>query len=548
MLAIQPTQLRADLFGGLTAAIVALPLALAFGVSSGAGPLAGIYGAICVGFFAAIFGGTGSQVSGPTGPMTVVMTAIFTEFSAIDPNSGPALAFTVVMLAGAFQILFGVLKLGQYITLVPFPVISGFMSGVGAIILIIEFGPLLGHPSGSSVNASLEALSAQLSSINTYALTLGLGCLALLYLTPKAIASRVPPALIALILGSAVTYLLPETANLHRIGEIPSGLPELNFPIWNPGLVQNMVGAALVLAALGSIDSLLTSLVADSLTGTQHKSDKELIGQGLGNLVAGFAGGLPGAGATMRTVVNIRAGGRTPISGATHALVLLALVLGLGGLAESIPHAVLAGILFKVGLDIIDWPFLKRLHRMPPVVITLTLLVFGLTVFVDLITAVLVGVFIANIITVKRLSDIQILGIKDLSQPSQQAFLTDQQRELLESNQQKLAAYHFVGPFSYAASKELMNRLRLSGSRQIILLDFTEVPLIDMSTALAFEQFVNANAQAGRKVLICGANGSVSNVFDRLSFSGDSENQCIFETTEEAFNHIGGLLELSPAQ
>ncbi len=536
---LNPTQIRADLFGGLTAAIVALPLALAFGVSSGAGPLAGIYGAICVGFFASLFGGTPSQVSGPTGPMTVVMAATFTHFTSIDPESGPALAFTVVMLSGLFQILFGILRLGKYITLVPFPVISGFMSGIGTIIILIELGPLLGHPTSSGVTQSLDALPEQLSSINYHALSLGLGCLALLYLTPKALASRIPPALIALIIGSGIALMLPESSHLQLIGTIPTGIPDIIMPTWNLDLLRTMLTSAIVLAALGSIDSLLTSLVADSLTHTQHNSDKELIGQGLGNLTAGLLGGLPGAGATMRTVVNIRAGGRTPISGAIHALVLLALVLGLGWLAESIPLAVLAGILFKVGLDIIDWPFIRRLHRMPMVVISLTLLVFLLTVFVDLITAVLIGMFIANLITVKRLSDIQALSIKTFSDSDR--LLTEPQKQLLKQHQREVVAYKLSGPFSYAASKALMKQIKLTADHKLILLDFTDVPLIDVSTALAFETFIESNLDAGREVWLCGANASVRNVFDRLFVSGTMQ-ESIFDSLDAAFIQLGYTL------
>ena len=531
-------QLRSDLFGGLTAAIVALPLALAFGVSSGAGPLAGIYGAICVGFFAAIFGGTPSQVSGPTGPMTVVMTAIFTQFAATDPAAGPALAFTVVMMAGLFQILFGLLKLGKYITLVPFPVISGFMSGIGAIIIIIEMGAFLGHDSGSSVTGALSALPDQINQLNISALLLGAGSLALLYLTPGSVSSRIPPALIALIAGSMLAVLLPDSADLHLIGEIPTGLPTLVMPTWNLELLQQMFTSAIVLAALGSIDSLLTSLVADNLTQTQHKSDKELIGQGIGNLAAGVLGGLPGAGATMRTVVNIRAGGRTPVSGATHALVLLALVLGFGWLAESIPHAVLAGILLKVGLDIIDWPFLERLHQMPPVVIGLTLLVFGLTVFVDLITAVLVGMFLANLITVKRLSDLQIQGVRNLTREDLQPKLTSDLMERFEAHEDRFAAYKFVGPFSYAASKELLNRVRVESNHKTLLLDFSEVPLIDVSTALAFESFIRSNQANGRRVVILGSNASVKSVFEHLRLERTTTEQMLFDTPEEAFGLI----------
>lgn len=526
--------LQSDLFGGITAAVVALPLALAFGVSSGAGPLAGLYGAICVGFFAALFGGTATQVSGPTGPMTVVMAATFTQFAALDPENGISMAFSVVMLGGLFQILFGYLRLGNYITLVPFPVISGFMTGIGAIIILIELGPLLGHESASSVKSAITHLPEQIASLNGWALLLGLGSLLIIFGCPKSIGKRIPPALLALILGSIASILMPADAQLAVIGAIPTGLPEFHLPTWQFEHLQAMVSAAIVLAALGSVDSLLTSLVADSMTKTQHNSDKELIGQGIGNLVSGFVGGLPGAGATMRTVVNIRAGGKTPISGATHAVVLLLIVMGLGSLAESIPHAVLAGILLKVGIDIIDWPFIARLHRVPLLVSSLTLLVFGLTVFVDLITAVLVGMFIANVITVKRLTEIQVAGIQDLSEPEFEHTLGPVERYLLKREQGRVALYAFHGPFSYASSKGIRIRLSRRTDAEIVMLDLTEVPMVDVSTALAIEEIVTEQLGQGRQVVIIGANSSVRNVFDRLDLPKRLGENSIFSTRQDA--------------
>lgn len=351
--------LRGDIYGGLTAAVVALPLALAFGVASGAGPVAGLYGAIFVGFFAALFGGTPAQVSGPTGPMTVVMAGVITQY-----GHEPALAFTVVMLAGVFQILFGIFKLGRYVNLVPFPVISGFMSGIGCIIIILQLAPLLGHatPGGGPV-AVLASLPGLVRTPHADAAIVGLITLAIVCFTPNRINRILPSPLTALVVGTVlVLVLLP---GVPVLGPIPTGLPDPHLPTLTPEAVPGVVKSALVLALLGSIDSLLTSLIADNVTQTYHDSDRELIGQGIGNAIAGAFGAIPGAGATMRTVINVRTGGRTPLSGALHATVLLAIVLGLGRLAQHIPHAVLAGILIKVGIDIIDWPYLKRIREAP---------------------------------------------------------------------------------------------------------------------------------------------------------------------------------------
>ena len=406
--------LRGDIYGGLTAAVVALPLALAMGVSSGAGAVAGVYGAVCVGFFAALFGGTPAQVSGPTGPMTVVMAAVFTQYTAMfpdDPARGAALAFTVVMLGGGMQILFGVLRFGKFIELVPVPVVSGFMSGVGVIIILLQLPPLLGFASQADPMASAAVVPEAWRELNAHALLLGMMSLGLVYLLPMRMARLIPPPLVALVFGTLVAALIFGPGSVPILGDIATGLPNLQLPVIELSLLPEMFVSALTLAALGSIDSLLTSLVADNVTRTYHRSDRELIGQGIGNAVAGVLGGLPGAGATMRTVVNVKAGGRTPISGALHALVLLAIILGAGGLASEIPHAVLAGILIKVGTDIIDWDFLRRVRHTPGAGVFIMLVVLLMTVFVDLIKAVAVGMAIAGVVFMKRMSDLQLASI-----------------------------------------------------------------------------------------------------------------------------------------
>lgn len=352
--------IRGDLFGGITAAIVALPLALAFGVASGAGALAGLYGAIAVGFFAALFGGTPTQISGPTGPMTVVMAGIVLQFAG-----SPGMVFTVVMLAGALQILFGLARFGRFIKLVPHPVVSGFMSGIGVIVIILQLAPLLGHaaPEGSNL-VKLAAFPAMLARLDPQALALGILSFSIVMLTPPRLSRWVPAPLLAILAGTlAGIFLLPAAP---VIGAIPAGLPSLHLPVIGLAEVPDIVRFALVLAFLGSVDSLLTSLVADSMTRTRHDSNRELIGQGLGNIAAGLCGGIAGAGATMRTLVNIRSGGRSGLSGAVHALVLLLLVLAFSGAAARIPLAVLGGILLKVGIDIIDWRNLRRAARLPP--------------------------------------------------------------------------------------------------------------------------------------------------------------------------------------
>jgi sulfate permease, SulP family len=502
--------LRGDIYGGITAAVVALPLALAFGVASGAGPIAGLYGAILVGFFASIFGGTPAQISGPTGPMTVVMAGIITQFS-----HDPALAFTVVMMAGLFQILFGVMKIGRYINLMPFPVVSGFMTGIGCIIIILQLGPLIGHPTpAGGIIAALVALPGLLAVPNADATIAGLLALAAVYLVPARIDRIVPRPLIALVGGTlAVAFLL---TGAPVLGDIPTGLPVPNLPQFEIEAVPQMVEAALVLALLGSIDSLLTSLIADNVTQTTHDSDRELIGQGIGNAIAGLFGAIPGAGATMRTVVNVRTGGRTPISGALHALVLLAVVLGIGGLAERIPHAVLAGILIKVGIDIIDWGYLRRLRDAPRAGILFMVVVLLLTVFVDLITAVAVGIVLASLLFVKRMSDLQLANIRTITHEDDQSALSEAEAEVLAEAGGRIVLYHLSGPFSFGAAKGMARRLAAADQYDALILDLTDVPFLDSSASLALEDAIQQAQNRKKHVFLVGAQGEVETTLRRL--------------------------------
>ena len=449
--------------------------------------------------------------------MTVVMASVFTQFVALDPATGPVLAFSVVIMGGFLQVLFGAFRLGKYVTLVPFPVISGFMTGIGIIIIVLQLGPLFGHETSASVQASLQALPAYFAMPDWAALQLGGVTLLVILLCPKRLTRVVPAALIALVVGTLLYLFAYRDQSLAVIGTIPTGLPALHWPVINIGLLQEMVSAAIMLAVLGSIDSLLTSLVADNMTKTQHDSERELIGQGIGNMLAGLFGGLPGAGATMRTVVNIKAGGTTPLSGMFHAVVLTALVLGAAPLAENIPHAVLAGILIKVGLDIIDWSFLKRVHRAPLFVAFLMLLVLGLTVFVDLVTAVFVGVFLANVVTIKRLSDNQLDSIRVIdSHTGKEEGLTKRERQLLSDAGERIVLYHFDGPISYAAAKGLSRKLAACRSHDALLLNFSSVPLIDVSTALAIEDMILDAQKVGREVHIIGLNEIVASILRRL--------------------------------
>lgn len=494
---------RGDIFGGLTAAVVALPLALAFGVSSGAGALAGLYGAIAVGFFAAVFGGTAMQISGPTGPMTVVMATVVTHFADSLP-----LAFLTVFLAGLLQVVFGVAGFGRYIKLVPQPVVSGFMSGIGMIVIILQIAPVLGQqgPDGGTLE-KLVAIPHQLLSVNGQALLLGGLSFALMVATPKRIAVYCPPALSAIIIGTIVGLLLLPQAPV--IGAIPSGLPEISIPSFSFAEFPYIVRYALVLAFLGSIDSLLTSLVADSITRTSHDSNKELIGQGIGNAVAGLIGGIPGAGATMRTLVNIRAGGTGRLSGALHALVLLAMVLVFSDLAGRIPLAVLGGILLKVGIDIIDWRYLKRIHRAPRAGVVIMLTTLTITVFVDLMTAVAVGVVMAAVLFVARMAEAQMHSAKFAFGQEHDLDLTEEESAILEQAQGKIVLFHVEGPLSFGSARDIARLLQSSIEKEVLAIDLSDVPFIDSSASAALEEVIERLRDIGDTVILFGARPKV---------------------------------------
>ena len=509
--------LRGDIFGGLTAAIVSLPLALAFGVASGAGAIAGLYGAVCVGFFAALFGGTPTLISEPTGPMTVVMTAIVASLTARNPELGLPMAFTVVMLAGIFQILFGIFKMGKYITLMPYSVISGFMSGIGVILIILQIPPFLGQaaPKGG-VLGTVQKIPELLSNINPPEAILGAITLAIIFLMPSKFKRFVPPQLLALVIGTLISLFFFQGVEIRRIGDIPVGLPTLQMPTFSAAQMITMLVDGAVLGMLGCIDTLLTAVIADSLTRTEHKSNKELIGQGIGNLVSGICGGLPGAGATMGTVVNIQTGATTALSGITRALILLVVVLWAAGLTKSIPMAVLAGIALKVGIDILDWSFLKRSHKIS---LKGTLIMYGvllLTVFVDLIVAVGVGVFIANILTIDRLSELQAQEVKTITDNDDEILLSPEEKRLLNQANGRIILFYLSGPMIFGVSKAIAREHTAMKEADVLILDLSDVPLLGVTASLAIENAIKDAIDKGLQVFIVGATSKIQHRLERL--------------------------------
>ena len=521
---IKFNNLKGDLFGGVTAGIVALPLALAFGIqafsgvnspdAASMGAYVGLTGAMLLGFFAALFGGTHSQISGPTGPMTVITatlvggvagTAAGGDFSTILITMALAAIF-----CGLFQILFGLIKIGKYVRYIPYPVLSGFMSGIGVIIILQQLYPLVGGSGSGSMVEQLAGLPEAFGATNVTALLLGIGTVAIIYLFPL-ITKKVPSTLVALIVMTLVSLLF-EKGSFATIGAIPSGLPMPFFAKegvslagleWGTILMAAII-PGLTLAGLGSIDTLLTSVVADNITKTKHNSNRELVGQGIGNAVAGLFCGLPGAGATMRTVVNVKSGGRTQLSGMVHAIFLLAIMLGLGSVVQYVPLSVLAGILLTVGWGIIDFKGFKDLVKIPRADAVVLIVVFLVTVFVDLLTAVGIGMVIACVLFMKRASDLVEGGYssQELTNFDKESPWSDE-GGMPDTVAHKIYVQRLNGPIFFGTInkfKEVMNTV--PADAKIVIIRMRLVSFMDQSGLYAMEEAIKDIQARGAQVLM----------------------------------------------
>jgi SulP family sulfate permease len=538
--------LKGDLTGGLVAGVVALPLALAFGVQSGLGAISGLYGAIAVGIFAAIFGGTTTQASGPTGPMTVVSAALVVAAIELTGSLEAAMPIIIVtfILGGIFQIIFGLINIAGYVKYFPYPVVSGFMSGVGLIIIILQLFPFAGLSSAKSTWLVMQDLPRLFTDFSWEALVLG-GLTVVIYYVFPYITKTIPSALVALVIASLASYFLQW--DIPVIGEIPSGLPSLQID----GLLTIDASAyglvaeyALVLAVLGSIDSLLTSVIADNMTKTKHNSNRELVGQGIGNAIAGIFGGIPGAGATKGTVININSGGRTRLSGAIHGLFLLAVLLGLGKLAAHIPLAVLAGLLIPIAFKIIDVKGLKHLLVVPRADAAVLIIVLLITTFGSLIQAVGIGLLLASLLFMKRASDIGEKGMEvgtiagfDGEKPWQD------EKEFYEAYKDKVYIKHLYGPLFFGFTSHFQDEVaNIPDQIKALIIRMDRVPYIDQSGLYALENAVLDLEQKGVQVILTAVQEQPK---DKL-ISIDIVPDLISE--EHIFNDIAGAFEYIKTQ
>ena len=499
---------RGDVFGGLTAAVVALPLSLAFGEASGLGAIEGLYGAIVVGMLAALLGGSKTQISGPTAPLSVAMAVVY--FDYVDEDLSKALA--IVALAGLIQVLMGALRLGSYVAYTPYAVVSGFTSAVGVIIIVVQVLPFLGMSvAEGGALASLRSWPDAITGTDLSALTLGLVTLAACIFWPERLQKFLPPSVAALIIGTLLGVLWLSDAPI--IGEVPTGLPDLNIPELSLGDLGGALPPAVTIALLGSINSLLTARVADSLTRQSHDPNRELMGVGAANVVVALIGGVPGAGATSCTVANVRAGGRSRISGVLCATVLLALLLGLGRYVGSIPHAVLAGILVKIGFDIIDWRYLTRIHLVQKENLVVLILTLGLSVVSDLVVAVAVGLIAAAMTGARQIELLELDSV--VSTPLlDMTFLADPEADFefdLDSDDPFSARCGLLslrGSFTVASSTKLFSTFTADiAEHEVVIFDFSGTVRIDDSASLVVGQLVDVAIEDGIECIIMGLRG-----------------------------------------
>ena len=607
------SNIKGDAFGGITAGIVALPLALAFGVSSGLGPQAGLYGAIFISFFAALFGGTPTQISGPTAPMTAVSMIVIAGIIAANDGSVekalPAI-LTVFLLAGIMQIGLGAIGLGKYIRYIPYPVVSGFMTAIGLIIIITQILPSLGYypkedmtyvdtfkPQAEEVmlqnilkeeagegilvledfkvtldrasvittedilqesktlaakNASgalgaLKAIPRAIKNINWLEFALAFGTVFIVFGFKK-ITTKIPSSLVALVVmsGIAVGFNL----NYIPIEEIPSGIPmpQLDmFTGFSLGSITPYIFTALTLALLGAIDSLLTSVVADNMTKTKHNPNKELVGQGIGNSIAALFGGIPGAGATIRTVVNINAGGKTKLSGMIAGVMLLIILLGLGPIASRIPAAVLAGILITVGIGVMDYKGLKAIPSLPrdtkigPIKfsseVIIMLVVLLLSTFWDLIYAVGIGLIIASLMFMKKIGDLtaERSDVKPLKEES-----WDDEADFPKKLQEEVFIKHLKGPLFFGSTSDFQNlTLQIPDKATTVILRLGRMQYMDQSGLYAMEDMLQDLKAKGVDVLFVNLLKQPRYMMERIDIIPDFISEAhIFKSFKECLSWI----------
>jgi SulP family sulfate permease len=507
--------------GGLTAAIVALPLALAFAVASGVDPKAGLYAAIVAGIIASLFGGSPVQITGPTGAMAVILVGLVSQY-------GIEKIWIAGILAGLMQIALGLLKMGKLITFFPYPVIIGFTNGIAVIIFTGQLGAFLGvqADAGHGFLPMMQGLAGMLHQVNPAAMALAALVIVTMFVWPRFNAT-IPGSLVGLIAATVAASFLQ--LDVPRIGTIPQSLPLPQLPEFDLAIAKDLIKPAIALAALGSIESLLSAVVADGMTGQKHKPNQELIGQGLANVAVPFFGGIPVTGAIARTAVNIRSGGRTPLSGVVHGIVLAVIVLAFAPLAAKIPLAALAGILMVTAYRMLEWHQVKLMAHSTKSDFFVLLLTWGVTVFFDLILAVEVGLIAAAALFLRRMTDLHLIKM-----PSEK-ILPPGDPTIIPPD---MAVYQIAGPLFFGAATEFADTLKEHNKIRVLLLRMRAVPNIDATAAVSLEEIVVTLNKRGIRVVLSGLDPQVTAVLDRMGILAKIGPENLFDNSLDAIHAI----------
>lgn len=532
------TTIKGDFTGGLTAAIIALPMALAFGEQSGLGPQAGIYTAIFLAITASLIAGTKTLISDPTAPMTIIAAGVVTitfykPGMDLEPLQITGYIILSFAFSGIFQILFGLIKVAQYVKYISYPVLSGFMAGIGIMIILSQWHQAFGLPKPDGPINIITSIPSTIVSGNWHSILLSASTIAVIYISPF-LYKKIPAGLFALIIGTLisvffmdqinVTDLKPNFATLGqklngKFQDIPSGFSPINFKalssIFSDGLnweyLTLCIVSGLTLAGLGTIDTLLTSVVADNITKTKHNGNRELIGQGLGNLISAFFNGIPGAGSTTGTVANIKSNGKTNLSGILKGLILLIILLGLGKYLGIIPKPVLSGLLITVGIGIIDFKGITRLIKLKNSDSLVLILVIILTVFADLLVAVGVGMVLSSFFFMQRMGEL-------VDQQSKQGNLADIEKKLKIPEKIKDRIYDFEldGPLFYGFSDQFKEQAEAIKDKDAIIINMSHVPYIDASGIYVLEEVITSFKDKNMDVILVGVKDHIFKQFEDL--------------------------------
>lgn len=511
--------IKGDFTGGLTAAIIALPMGLAFGLQSGLGPQAGLYTAIILALLASIVAGTKTLISDPTGPMTIVAATIIAEAGFNGVGKIPTVIILSFALGGIFQIMFGLIKVAQYVKYISYPVLSGFMGGIGVIIILTQWHTFLGGERPGGIIDIILDLHTPIIEYHWSSIILGSLTLVFIYFIPK-ISKKIPAGLLSLIIGTLISFTFKKEWGWHwdysTIGEIPSDLPQIVLPFsefLNISFSEFSIAvvSGLTLAGLGTIDTLLTSVVADNLTKTKHNGNRELIGQGIGNFVAALFGGLPGAGSTTGTVANINSNGKTNMSGIFKAIFLLIVLVGLGPLLKDVPKPVLSALLISVGIGIIDFKGMKKLFSLKNSDSLVLLLVVVLTVFVDLLVAVGIGMVLSSFFFMQRMGEL-------VDQQSKSGNINEIEKKLKipESIKNRIMVYELDGPLFYGFSDQFKEQAEAIIGKDAVIINMSQVPYIDASGTYVLEEVIKNFKDKKVEVILVGVKDHIFKQFEEF--------------------------------